>query len=131
MSEKNPRENPFNGAPLKPGNPGNSGGKKGRSGRTPGVIRQACAKAFDQRIKYLKAVVDGETGDYLRHKDGQIMLDDMGRPQRCGAEVADRLKAMDLLGKYGGLQKVEHEHDDKREHRDRLTRLRELIGELN
>jgi len=131
MMAKNPRENPFNGAPLKPGNPGNRGGKKGRSGRTPGVIRQACAKAFDQRIAFLMAVVDGETGPILKHKDGTPVLDDQGRPCREGAEMSDRLKAMDLLGKYGGLQKVEHEHDDKREHRDRLTRLRELIGERN
>jgi hypothetical protein len=57
--------------------------------------------AFDKRIKYLKAVVDGETGPYLRHKDGQIMLDDKGRPRRGGADVAERLKALDMLAKYG------------------------------
>lgn len=127
MSDENSVEN----SNLRRGNPGNRGGKKGRSGRPPGVIRQACAKAFDKRIKYLMAVVDGETGPYLAHKDGQPMLDDQGRPIRCGADVADRLKAMDLLGKYGGLQKVEHEHDHKTEHRDRMNRLNALLGELN
>jgi hypothetical protein len=106
---------------IRGGNPGNKGGKKGRSGRPPGVIRQACAKAFDKRIKYLMAVVDGETGDYLAHKDGQPVLDDQGRPVRCGAEVSDRLKAMDLLGKYGALQKIETETRD--------TTLEDLLRE--
>ena len=124
MSDKNPHENPFNGAPLTPGNPGNSGGKKGRSGRPPSIIRQACAKAFDKRIKYLMAVVDGETGPYLQHKDGQIMLDDAGRPIRCGADVADRLKAMDLLGKYAGLQKIETEHVH-RHYREAINEVRQ------
>lgn len=99
--------------PFAPGDdPRRGGGKKGRSGRPPGVIREACAKAFDKRVKYLADVVDGKTGPYLAHKDGQPMLDDQGRPIRCGADVADRLKAMDLLGKYGGLQKVETETRD-------------------
>lgn len=39
---KNPPDNPFNGAPLIPGNPGNSGGKKGRSGRTPEWFKEFC-----------------------------------------------------------------------------------------
>jgi hypothetical protein len=127
VSEKNPQENPFNGAPLTPGNPGNTGGKKGRSGRPPSVIRNACAKAFDRRIKYLMAVVDGNTGPYLKHKDGQVMLDDAGKPIRWGADVADRLKAMDLLGKYGGLQKVETEHVHKH-YREAIEEAREALG---
>ena len=39
----------------------------------------ACAKAFDRRIKYLRDVVDG----------------------KIDADVSDRLRAMDLLAKYG------------------------------
>lgn len=42
-AKKNPRKDPFNGAPLTPGNPGNSGGKKGRSGRPPKAFKEFCA----------------------------------------------------------------------------------------
>jgi hypothetical protein len=130
MNGKNPHENPFNGAPLKPGNPGNSGGKKGRSGRPPSVIRQACAMAFDRRVKYLRDVVDGKTGVYLRDANGALILDEKGKPQIEGAEVSERLKAMDLLGKYGGLQKVETEHVHKH-YREAIAEVRQglrLVG---
>lgn len=96
-----------NGGRLKTGNVGNRGG----SGRPPGVVREACRKAFADRVRYLKDVVDGKTGPVL-YKDGQPVLDEKGKPVRIGADDDTRLKAMDLLGKYGALQKIETETHD-------------------
>lgn len=89
--------------------PGNRGSQKGRSGRPPSAIRDLCARSFGERVEFLRAVIDGETGLFLTDKDGRAILDGENKPVRLGADMADRLKAMDLLGKYGGLQKVETE----------------------
>lgn len=65
--------------------PGNTGGKKGRSGRPPSKVRDACRLAFSQRLKVLKQIADNPDED-----------------------AADRIRAVDTLGKYGGIQKIEH-----------------------
>lgn len=104
-TSKKPRENPFNGAALVPGNPGNSGGKKGRSGRPPSAVRDACRLAFQQRIKVLKEIADGVVVYRLR-KDGDKPGED--ELLKLAPTPADRIRAVDTLGKYGGIQKVEH-----------------------
>lgn len=71
---KRKKSDPFNGAPLTPGNPGNSGGKKGRSGRPPdefkefmrGLVSSADAK------KRLKQILKGES---VADKDGVLLVD--------------------------------------------------------
>jgi hypothetical protein len=120
VNAKNPQENPFNGAPLVPGNPGNRGGKKGRSGRPSNVIREACAKAFDQRIKILKRIADGEAIQRVRVGDNEAEM-------VVSADVPDRIKAIDLLGKYAGLQKIEHEHSRK-PYREAVDEVRKQAG---
>ena len=65
--------------------PGNTGGKKGRSGRLPSKVRDACRLAFSQRLRVLKEIADNPSED-----------------------AADRIRAVDTLGKYGGIQKIEH-----------------------
>lgn len=80
---------------LRGGNPGNSGGKKGRSGRPPSVIREMCRGAFAQRIKILKKIADGEAIERVKLANGEEM------ETMKSADVSDRLKAIDLLGKYG------------------------------
>lgn len=129
MSE-NPNEKPGRrvGTNLRliPGNPGNSGGKKGRSGRPPSVIREACALAFDRRIKFLKDVIDGKTGELVQLNGVPVLVD--GKPVVIGADISERLKAMDLLGKYGGLQKTETETTIKRPHREAVEQVRRELG---
>lgn len=105
-----PNNKQFNGAPLAPGNPGNSGGKRGRSGRPPSVIREACARAFSSRVKFLKDVVDGKSGNVVMVGDAPLIVD--GKTFVVPADISDRLKAMDLLGKYGALLKIETETRD-------------------
>lgn len=65
-----------NGGTLQRGNFGNRGG----TGRPPSLVRQVCRGAFANRIATLRQIADGEVPE---------------------ASVVDRLKAIDLLGKYG------------------------------
>jgi hypothetical protein len=119
-AEENPRQKPW----LIPGNPGNSGGKKGRSGRPPGKIREACARAFSARVKILAQIAEGAILHY------QEMPDGTKRELKEPVEISDRLKAMDLLGKYGGLQKIETEHVHKH-YREAIEEVRaglRLVG---
>lgn len=57
---------------LQIGNPGNAGG-----GRPASQIRERCRGSFERRIPVLEQIADGKGDD------------------------SDRLKAVDLLGKYG------------------------------
>jgi hypothetical protein len=55
------------------------GTNKGGTGRPPSVIREKLRGSFDKRVKVLEQIADG----------------------KLAASVADRLKAIDLLAKYG------------------------------
>lgn len=69
-------------ANLLPGGvPGNKGG-----GRPKSEIRNRCAEAFDDHIETLRKAALNEDGSFSR---------------------SDQLKAIDLLGKYGGLQQTD------------------------
>lgn len=86
MSQENSGENfgegltpQAHGGALKQGtNFGNKGG-----GRPKSEIRRACAEAFDSRIPRLLEIMDNAS-----------------TPQ-------EYMKALDLLGKYGGLQQID------------------------
>lgn len=73
-----------NGGRLRRGNPGNKGGRG-----MPSKVREACLRSFAARVKILRKIAD-----------------DTESSQR------DRLAAMELLGKYAGLQKIEHTGED-------------------
>jgi hypothetical protein len=87
MSQENSEENSEElvpqpngkGALLKGGVVGNRGG----TGRPKSEIRRACAEAFDSRIPRLLEIMDNAS-----------------TPQ-------EYMKALDLLGKYGGLQQID------------------------
>lgn len=95
------------GAPIIPGNPGNSGGKKGRSGGGSVVIRLACRESFAKRRRTLERIADGKVE---------------------GATVADRVRAIDLLGKYGLDSRTQQ--IDILEVRERVKQTLEVIGEM-
>lgn len=82
---ENTAVNIVNGGRLKRGNPGNRGG----SGRPPSEVRAKCLGSFAKRIKIAEQIADSKE-----------------------SSNADRLKALDLLAKYGGLMKVEHSGSD-------------------
>jgi hypothetical protein len=66
--------------------PRNTGGKKGRSRRPPSAIRGLCRLSFEERVAALTHIIDDS-----KSRD------------------ADKIRAMDLLGKYGVGTLKEHE----------------------
>ncbi len=62
---------------------GGTYGHRGAGGRPKSEIRRACAEAFDSRIPRLLEIMDNAS-----------------TPQ-------EYMKALDLLGKYGGLQQID------------------------
>lgn len=98
---KNPVKNPVatregrNGGTLRSG-----GTNKGGPGRPTSAIREACAKSFDERIRILEIIADDSNS-----ADG------------------DRIRALDLLGKYGALQKMDVGHSVIDNILDELDRL--------
>jgi hypothetical protein len=85
------------GGALSAGNPGNSGGKKGRSGRPPSKIREKLRGSFQKRIRILEQFADGIVIYTLR--DGE--KPDTDAILKLAPSVADRLKALDMMAKYG------------------------------
>jgi hypothetical protein len=87
----------------------NRGGTKGNrgGGRPPAVIRQRCADGFDRHIATAEAILADKK-----------------------ASNADKIRALDVLGKYAGLQKIEHEHSRKpyREAVDEVRKGLRLVG---
>ena len=91
-----------NGGKLRVG-----GTNKGGSGRPPAAIRQRCADSFDRHIATAEAILASEHASH-----------------------ADKIRALDVLGKYAGLQKIEHEHSRKpyREAVDEVRKGLRLVG---
>lgn len=67
------------GALLTGGKPGNRGGP----GRPPSAIRKRCQDSFEERIPILEGFVDDEN-----------------------EKTSDRIKAHEVLGKYGSVDKI-------------------------
>jgi hypothetical protein len=61
-----------------------------RIGRPPSEVRERCKGSFWERIAVLESIADNPK-----------------------ATSADRIRAMDTLGKYGGLQRVDVTSDDE------------------
>jgi hypothetical protein len=78
------------GGALRHGNPGNKGG------RPSSVIREALRLDFSRRRRLLREIADNKP---LRDKDGE--------PGDRPYSVADQLRALDLMAKYGLGQPVE------------------------
>ena len=98
-----------NGGRLLPGGqPGNRGGP----GRTPSQVQAASRLAFDQRIRRLKKIADGTLGVPLVVNGEPVLMPDGKTVAVLGPDVDQQLKAIDMLGKYGALQRVEHTGDD-------------------
>jgi hypothetical protein len=74
-------EQPHGGALLSGGVPGHKGG----GGRPASEVRARCMGSFAERIKVLEEIADNPA-----------------------SSPSDRRAAVDTLGKYAGLQKVEH-----------------------
>ena len=71
----------------------NGGTNKGGTGRPKSEIRAAAAAGFDKALPVLTSIVAGEAP--------------------YPVTPAEMLKAIDLLGKYGGLQQVDQTSNDQ------------------
>jgi hypothetical protein len=60
------------------------------TGRPKSEVRERCVGSFDQRISIAEQILDNPLSN-----------------------PADRLKALDLLGKYGGLQQIDNTSGDR------------------
>ena len=73
-------------------NTGGTPGHKGAGGRPPSAVREAARLAFSERLEVLTAIADDEE-----------------------ERASDRLKAIDLLGKYGGVDSIALTTDEQPE----------------
>ena len=80
---------PHGGALYAAGVPGNDGG-----GRPPSMLRKRLAVSLEKRIPVLEQIADGAAIVRLRSPDGEE------RETLISAPVGERLKAIDLMGKY-------------------------------
>jgi len=85
---------------LTAGNPGNKG-NKGGLGAPPSAIREYCRGSFAQRVPILEAIADGEVMERMLLEGTDKELEVMK-----SAKVVDRIKAIDVLAKYGGVDKI-------------------------
>lgn len=113
-------KSPINGAEIPLGaHPGNTGGKPGRSGRPPSALREALRESFEKRIPVLEQIADGVAVVKVKVKgpDGEKESEAL-----MSASPSDRIRAVDLMGKYGVGTVHEVSVDAVR------ARLRETIG---
>jgi hypothetical protein len=80
------------------GTPGNVGG----IGALPSAIRLICRESFERRVVILEQIADGEPIQKIE------ILGAGGKPveAKVSASPADRIRAIDTLGKYGGIEKL-------------------------
>ncbi len=90
------------GALLTGGKPGNKGG-----GRIPSAIRELCRGSFAERLEVLTDIADDTE-----------------------AKTIDRIRAIDLLGKYGGVDKLALTADELPEEADTPERTARLWAQL-
>lgn len=74
--------------------PGAGGGKQPGAGRPPSIIREQLRGSFADRVAILQDIADGKVVQRLKIGDTETKTE-------VSAEVADRLRAIDMLAKYG------------------------------
>ena len=62
--------------------------------RTNAQVKARLLRSFDERVAYAERVIDGEEWEHRATLDGVVLVQ---------PAVRDKLKAIDLLGRYAGL----------------------------
>lgn len=85
------------------------------------MIRDRCRVAFAKRLGFLERLADGKIKQEVATKMG---------PMEIAASPADRVRAMDMLGKYGALQVITVETPDKPEEAGEamMARVLTMVG---
>lgn len=84
---------PHGGALAAGGTPGNAGGL----GATPSAIRELCRGSFKERVPILERIADGVLTQEIQTKLGPVLVT---------PSFKERANAIDILGKYAGLEKI-------------------------
>ena len=74
-------------------------GNKGGSGRPPSAIREDARLAFAELLPAFKAIARGEVVE-------KVLIDGKETEMTKSARVSDRIKAWDLLGRYGAVAEI-------------------------
>lgn len=88
-------------------NSGGTPGHKGAGGRPPSKVRQRCRDSFEDRLPFLEGVVDDDD-----------------------EKTAERLKAHELLGRFGGVDKVALTVDEQPEQEMTPERIAGLFEQI-
>lgn len=75
------------------------GTNAGGPGAPPSLIRELCRKSFTERVHILEKIADGLVMVKVKAQGSETEVE-------VSPDVKDRLKAIDLLGKYGGIEKI-------------------------
>ena len=116
VSGKDLVEQEHGGALLRGGVVGHKGGR----GQQPHAIREHCRGSFAQRVAILEAIADGEPLPMTKI-DG-----DETTTIQVSAAIRERTQAIDMLGKYGGVDKLALTVDEQPEEADTPERAARL-----
>ena len=114
------------GALKKGGMPGNKGNPQS-SGIVPSAIRQHCRGSFAERVSILEDIADGNPMPMTKVVGDEVI------ELEISATIKDRTQAIDLLGKYGGVDKLSLTVDEQPEEAmtpERITSLFEQIQRI-
>jgi microsomal dipeptidase-like Zn-dependent dipeptidase len=106
------------------GTPGNKGNPNS-IGILPSAIREYCRGSFAQRVPILEAIADGEVME-------RILIDGADKEIEAtrSAKVTDRIKAIETLAKYGGVDKIALTVDEQPEEEMTPERVAALFERL-
>ena len=108
------------GALLSGGVPGHKGG----GGRPPSAIREHCRGSFAERVAILEMIADGEPLPMTKRVGDDITQIEVS------AAIRERTQAIDLLGKYGGVDKLAIALDEQPEEALTPERVRRLFERM-
>lgn len=74
-------------------------------GRPAKHVRLRCLQSFEKRIEVLERIADGKLDGWVMTRDG---------PVRFPPTLKDRRDAIELLGRYAGVEKIVVEMEDRR-----------------
>jgi len=68
-------------------------------------VRLRCLHSFERRVHLLEEIADGKLEGWMMTKDG---------PRKMGPSLRDRRDALELLGRYAGVERIVLEMNDRR-----------------
>lgn len=107
--------------------PGAGGGPQPGSGRPPSIVRMALRKGFEERLTILEEIADGVARFRIvrtcEHCGKEAKPAGEGEDiQQAVPRIGDRLRALEVMAKYGGIGPSKGLSDD-----DLRTRLRATL----